>query len=139
MLCAIFSCADCCYYLSDRKKNIIVPYAHMPISVRPGYAYAFAQSNQGFSVRQYFLPYRTVKFEAKDLFRLRVCSYSLSSLFACAIRHLEPTISVVHRLRTLTAIRKIRPVRFIHLPMPVFSCSRRCMIPIAVSQLLYLP
>ena len=46
----------------------------MPTAMRPGQAYASAQSNQGFSVRQYFLEYQTVEFEAKDLFRLRVCS-----------------------------------------------------------------
>ena len=46
----------------------------MPTAMRPGQAYASSQSNQGFSVRQYFLEYQSVEFEAKDLFRLRVCS-----------------------------------------------------------------
>ena len=39
----------------------------MPIAMRPGQAYASAQSNQGFSVRQYFLQYQTVEFEANGM------------------------------------------------------------------------
>ena len=51
-----------------------LPHMLMSIVMRPGQAYTSAQSNQDFSVRQYFLQYQTVEFEAKDLFRLRVCS-----------------------------------------------------------------
>ena len=61
---AIFSCVYCCSYLSDRKKISLL----MHIAMRLGQAYPSAQSNQ------YFLQYQTVEFEAKDLFRLRVCS-----------------------------------------------------------------
>ena len=55
------------------KENIIAPYSHANShETRTGIR--FRSSNQGISVRQYFLQYQTVEFEAKDLFRLRVCS-----------------------------------------------------------------